>query len=188
MDELLSLLPSSAVLTILIAAGTLWIILQLTKEDASYPPRVKRILLSMAWPVFAICTIILLGLLFLALLPVLQQYSIVIPRVDIDPSIFALSLLLGVFWIIFYFIFTFVIRKFERFLPRPESERKMLAAVEKVEETLGLATHAVETSIETLEKSNKQVDEVLEMNNQVLDMNKAIAEEVIKMKKQRKSK
>ena len=165
MDELLALLSPGAVMAFLLGFFSMSLILQVAKENSGYSPRLKSLLLGLAWPLLLFSVVVFLGLLLLALLPVAQQYSVEIPRWNIDPAIFIAYAIVFVFTIIVSLGSSFVIRKLQKYLPKSDEEKRM----EELSKTI--VTH-LNQEVENVHATRK----ILEDNNEILKSYKEVSD------------
>ena len=184
-EDLLALLPPGAVMAFLLASASVYLILQVAKEDAKYSLGLKRFLLSIAWPIFILSTLVFIGLFVLALIPVAIQYSIVIPSISIDPSIFVFYALLFVFTIIVSLGSSYVIRKLQKYLPKSGEEKRIdelaktvIENLKQEKEVFDLGQDAVKRSSESISRSVESITrgmDILKDNREILEDNREIS-------------
>jgi hypothetical protein len=178
-DSLLSLLPPGSIMAFLLAAASVWLILQVAKEDSKYPKSLRTVLLSIAWPIFILSAVVFIGLFVLALIPVALSYSIVIPKVNIDPSIFVLYALIFVFTVLVSLGSSYVIRKLHRYLPKTAEEKRIKELSEEVTKNVKEGVEYVQRSSQVVDRAFALVEKSTDQLEKSIDLSRGGIEAVI---------
>lgn len=152
----------------LLLFASVYVILQVSSEDAKYPRLVKQILLWISWVVFVISLLIFLVLLFLALLPVMLQYKIVTPFQDFDLSNLISYGLTIVLTLLAISIYTFVWNKIERFFPKSRTQKVIEEAKQLEKEKLEASRKMIllqETLIEDVRDFDKHQQAIIKASD-----------------------
>jgi hypothetical protein len=166
MDELLSYIPSGAVMAFLLMAASVYLILQIAREDAKYPIGLRRFLLWLAWPIFIISLFVFLGIFFVALLPILQGFSIEFPKINLDPSLFIFYSFVLIFSATSSAVSVFVWRKMHDWLPKSKTDR---ALEETLHKNVNKMIDMVKQSQDIAEESRNMVEESSKLGRKYID-------------------
>lgn len=142
----------------LMLAGSVWVILTVSRTKADYTPFTKKFLLFISWSMFCLGLLAFIWSLFLATVPTIEDFANVdIPPMTIDPVLVRIMTLSIVIPLISGFILNLLFMWREKNSPQYKAFLEIQKVVKLYEET---TSHAIDTAKDAIDTNKESMESI----------------------------